>query len=152
MVNVHRFIAMHVSHVKDRARKASFITDSKPLKCLYDIHYSNVQTQKYGKKYLHNSSNTSRRTSSNFLEHRESWRKSYLWVFERTSQTIPYFSRKSRWNKFSLVFVISSSDFQTSSTLLIFFVLGSWIINAFEKLVLKRSVNIFFQYFEEFAQ
>ena len=31
--------------------------------------------------------------------------------------------------KFGLISVISSSDFQTSSTLLIFFVLGFWIIN-----------------------
>ena len=105
-----------------------------------------------------NSSNTSRRTSSDFRTPRRVeiarrsraflmnfevfWnrRKSYLRVFERTSQTISYFSRKSRWN-FDLFFVISSSDCQTSFTLLIFFVLGSWNINEFRIIVTVAQEN-----------
>ena len=59
-----------------------------------------------------------------------------LRVFERTSQTNQYFERKSRR---MLIYVISSSDSQTFSTVLIFIVLALWIINAFEKNVSRPS-------------
>ena len=48
-------------------------------------------------------------------------RKSSLPVFERTSQTSQYFCEKMK-EKVGLVYTISSSDFQTFSTELIFFV------------------------------
>ena len=79
-------------------------------------------------------SNTSRRTSSDIQTPRgvEIWKVfkseevllTCIWTY---FLNYPVFLEKNLV-KFGLIYVISSTDFQTSSTLLIVFVLCSWII------------------------
>ena len=105
---------------------------------------------------LCNSSNTSRRTSSDFQTPRrveiarpsifnelrgvlksEEVLLTSIWTY---FSNYPVFLEKIDV-KFGLGLVISSSDFQTSSTLLIFFVSGLWIVNDL-RIVTPQSVDV----------